>query len=153
MSAQSQSTEKHWNAGWANLKSWKPGQSGNPGGVKKGTVFVSEVYKRLLALPLDELEAFVPSNAAEVAALNQVRATMEAVPLVALPSLREITDRTEGKAPQRVEHTGNVTLTARSESLEQLVAEHARKHGLDAGIVKERLLAARPELRAWAEGE
>ena len=47
----------------------------------------------------------------------------------------------------------NVTLTARSESLEQLVAEHAKKHGLDPELVKERLLAARPELRAWAEGE
>lgn len=87
---------------------WQPGVSPNPGGVRKGTVFVSECYKRLMSLPLEQLEAFVPSNAAEVAALKQVRATMDAPSLVALPSLREITDRTEGRAKQVIEHANNL---------------------------------------------
>ena len=84
---------------------WKPGQSGNPGGMPRGTPKVSVAYAKLLALSAEELAKFEPSTVAEMAALKQVRATIDGTPsLKALPSLQEITDRTEGKAKQVIEH-------------------------------------------------
>jgi hypothetical protein len=86
-------------AGTRNLTPYKPGQSGNPGGVRRGTVFISEAYKRLLKLDEAELAAYRPKNAGEAMALRQVIAGIYG--LDALPHIKEITDRTEGKAIQR----------------------------------------------------
>jgi len=83
---------------------WEPGKSANPGGQRKGQVYVSECYKRLILLTPDEIETYAPVNVAEKIALTQVKnALADKEPLLALPSTKEITDRTEGKAPQRVE--------------------------------------------------
>lgn len=86
-------------AGTRNLIPYKPGQSGNPGGVRRGTVFISEAYKRLLKLDEAELAAYRPKNAGEAMARRQVIAGIYG--LDALPAIKEITDRTEGKAIQR----------------------------------------------------
>ena len=80
---------------------FKPGQSGNPGGLPKGTPKMSVAYMKLLALSPDELKSFKPKNVAEEIALKQVRAACKSSK--ALASVKEITDRTEGKVPQRVE--------------------------------------------------
>jgi hypothetical protein len=96
----------------ANLNKFVPGQSGNPGGVRKGTVFISECYKRLSSLPLAELEVYEPVNVAEAIALRQVKDALGKTKEVeALPAVKEITDRTEGKAPQRIEVSAEVTVT------------------------------------------
>jgi hypothetical protein len=85
---------------------FKPAVSGNPGGVRKGTVFVSECHKRLLLLSPDEFADYEPANVAEAIALKQIRNAMETEEaLIALPSVKEVTDRTEGKAPQTIKHT------------------------------------------------
>ena len=85
----------------AGLRPFQPGQSGNPGGMPRGTPKVSVAYARLLALTPAELEAFEPSNVAEQLALARIRAAEgEDKPY----NTAEITDRTEGKAPQRIEH-------------------------------------------------
>lgn len=103
---------------------FEPGTSGNPGGVRKGTVFVSECYKRIMAMSVDEIRAFQPQNGAEAAALKQALNTIDSPALEALPSLKEITDRTEGKAPQTITQTNtNVNVTI---SVADLLAEAAR---------------------------
>ena len=136
------------------LPPWQPGVSPNPGGVKKGTVFVSECYKRLMSLPLAELESFVPSNAAEVAALKQVRATMDAPDhLKALPSLIEITDRTEGKARQSVElNSTTVNINVQVNLFLDAARDLADKHGVPLELAQARMLAlAEPAQRVALE--
>lgn len=97
---------------------FKKGASGNAGGVAKGTVFISEIEKRLLVLPLAELEAFKPQNAAEDIALTRVK-NARSEKLQGLAETREILDRTEGKAPQRIDVSGSidVDLNIRVESV------------------------------------
>lgn len=89
---------------------WQPGQSGNPGGRPRGAASITVCYDRLMTLPIEELRAFVPSNGAEAAALKQALNSVDGKPLEALPSLKEITDRTEGKAPQKLEISGELAI-------------------------------------------
>lgn len=86
-------------AGTRNLIPYKPGQSGNPGGVGKGAVFITEAYKRLMKLDNAELVNYRPKNAAEIMALRLV--AQGAYGCDPLPAIKEIADRTEGKAIQR----------------------------------------------------
>jgi hypothetical protein len=86
-------------AGVANLIPYKAGQSGNPGGRPRGIPRLSNCYERLLQMSVEELQQFRPANAAEAMALRQVVAAIYGVD--GLPAVKEITDRTEGKAIQR----------------------------------------------------
>jgi Family of unknown function (DUF5681) len=83
----------------ANLNRFQPGQSGNPGGRPRGVPRLSNCYERLLKMSVEELQQFRPQNTAEAMALRQVSAAIYAWD--ALPHVKEITDRTEGKAIQR----------------------------------------------------
>jgi hypothetical protein len=89
----------------ANLKPFKPGVSGNPGGVRKGTVYLSEVYKRFLSMSLADLAKYQPQNVAEELAMVQIYTALgqSSNGEATLPSTKEITDRTEGKSRQRIE--------------------------------------------------
>lgn len=111
----------------ANLKPFVPGVSGNPGGVKKGTVFVSEAYKRIISLPPEDFATFEPSSVAEQIALGMVkRARGEYAFVEPLNYAREITDRTEGKAPMNV-NLSNVQ--ADDQARMEAVIDYVRKHG------------------------
>lgn len=129
--------------------SYQPGQSGNPGGVKRGQVFVSECYKRLLLLDSKALADYQPQNAAEAIALRQISTAIFGAE--ALPSAKEIVDRTEGKAPQKIE-VSTVNVENKAAAFMELVTLLADKHGLEPGIVRDRLLQERPELAEWIEG-
>jgi|SRR6185436_11359304 len=88
----------------AGLKPFQPGRSGNPGGIKKGTVFVSECYKRLGAMPTDELRNYRPKNAIEDGVKAALLRAIEAPDWQAAhAALKELTDRLEGKAVKVVE--------------------------------------------------
>ncbi len=92
----------------ANLKPFKPGESGNAGGVKKGTVFIAEAYKRLLALPVNEFSVYKPSSIAEQIAMEQIqRARGKRPDADPLPAAKEICDRTEGRALQHIAVSDN----------------------------------------------
>lgn len=91
------------NKGIANLRPpWKPGETGNPGGNYKRTPKVSNAYARLLAMSPDELESFKPTNGAEIIALEQFNNARKGKPSDQLGAAKEIVDRTEGRAPQRI---------------------------------------------------
>ena len=96
----------------ANLKPFKPGVSGNPGGVQKGVVYLSEAYKRLLKLSPDDILRYHARTTAEELALVQIKTAMAIgspdskltkLGRFTLPAAKEIADRTEGKAKQRID--------------------------------------------------
>lgn len=91
---------------------FKPGQSGNPAGRKKGTARLSDAYRRILAMKIQDIgkpkEAFqqvinqmVEEGAtfADFVALAQVRQAIKGRTAAA----SEIADRAEGKAKQKIE--------------------------------------------------
>lgn len=93
-------------AGKANLAPyhWKPGQSGNPSGMPKGTPSLTRAYAKILALSPDDLKRFKPENHAEVIALRQVKRAITSnldYGNTANAVAKEIADRLEGKALQR----------------------------------------------------
>ena len=82
---------------------WQPGTSGNPGGVKRGTVFPAEAYKRLGAMGLDELLAYAPRNVIETGVKNALlRAAQADDWQAAHAAMKEVADRIEGKAGRKI---------------------------------------------------
>jgi hypothetical protein len=122
------------------------GMSGNPGGVKKGTVFISEAYKRMLAMSPEELKKYKPKNVAEQIAIEQVRnAGGDGMEQLSLQAAKEITDRTEGKAPQTVNLSGDLQIEnseSRRDWAERKLSELMRSHKLSRAAAIKQLRAA-----------
>jgi hypothetical protein len=93
----------------ANLKKWKPGESGNPGGRKKKPI--TEIMEKLLA---DK------SNRAEIeeVVMDVIRSRRMASVLM----LKEVTERIEGKVTQELELSGNVSSLPDDELTAKLAA-------------------------------
>jgi hypothetical protein len=152
MSAESQEQipqEQGWRSDFATR--FKPGISPNPGGRPKNRPNTNVILDRLGAMTVEDLEAYQPENAAEAACKVQVLNAATGKALEALPSFREITDRTEGKAPQKVEMSGQVNhLVLQVQILEQTAQELAEKHGVSVELARERLMRVE-ELRQLVE--
>lgn len=73
----------------------------NPGGWDK-TQSISYQYNRLMRFSPEELIAFKPETVAEKIAMNRVKEAYQN-----LNDVKEITDRTEGKAPQTIDLMNN----------------------------------------------
>lgn len=71
----------------------------NPGGWDK-TQSISYQYNRIGRMSDDEIENFVPENQFQKIALARVKAARDEK--FGLPDAKEISDRTEGKAPQYI---------------------------------------------------
>jgi hypothetical protein len=87
---------------------FKRGVSGNPGGNFKKTPHVDSAYKRLGAMSLEDLRAYVPAHAIEYAVKNAILRACEASDWQAAhAALKELADRIDGKPVQTkvVEHT------------------------------------------------
>lgn len=108
----------------ANLKPFKPGQSGNPKGRPK-TITLSEAYRRELA-KVDEADP-QKRTYAELLAERMREKAMQGDGAALVAMLKEVGDRTEGKAKQ------TIVLTAdRREQLEtsiQRILEQAASEG------------------------
>lgn len=76
-------------------------QNRSPGGWDK-TQSISYQYNFLMRLPYDELKNFKPETVAQKIALQRVK---NAITNQGLYDTKEITDRTEGKAPQSMDVT------------------------------------------------
>lgn len=81
---------------------FKPGISPNPGGVRKGTVFISERMKFLQSLSPADFEAYEPQTVADEIAKTRVKAARSSK-MQGLAEAREVLDRTEGKAQQKMQ--------------------------------------------------
>ncbi len=124
-------------------KGFLRGQSGNPGGRPKGTVKLSTCYERSLARPFPgdpegrTYAQVIADKAVELAAAGDIAA------------IKEVTDRTEGRARQTVDAivVGEVTHhQSQREILESAAIQLAEKHGVSVDVAREQLLSLRPEL-------
>jgi len=115
---------------------FKQGQSGNPGGLPKGTPKVSLALMKLLSG--DPAEDFKPLTRAEQIAysLYQRASTGD------VAAIREISDRTEGKSPATVNLNRN---DAKGESYRRIVAKIAEKYGTPREQVIRDLIEKEPE--------
>jgi hypothetical protein len=92
-----------------NKNAFKPGQSGNPGGLPKGTPKVKVALMDLLALEPEKFRTFKPETVAEELAFKQVSRALgwNDTPVKdAINATEKIADRTEGRPTQRQEITG-----------------------------------------------
>ena len=123
---------------------FKPGVSGNPGGVRKGTVFVSERMKYLQSLPLEEFAAYEPQTVADEIAKTRVENARSAK-VRGLAETKELLDRTEGKAPVKVD-ISSTTLNINVQV--QLFIDGARdlasRYQVPVQLAAERMLALAP---------
>ena len=78
-------------------------QNRNPGGWKKEDS-ISYQYNSLLRMTPQELDLFIPITVAQNIALNRLKIAITAA---GLADVKEITDRTEGKAPQSLDVTSD----------------------------------------------
>src|SRR6185503_19309244 len=124
-------------------KGFIPGQSGNPGGRPKGSVKLSTCYERSLARPYpDDPEGrtyaqVIADKAVEIAAGGDIAA------------IREVTDRTEGRAKQTVDATVTSEVSqSQREALQSAAMDLAERHGVTSEYALERMLAVRPDLAA-----
>lgn len=91
---------------------FKPRQSGNPGGQRKGTVYVSEAYKRLGCMSLDALKLAQFTTAIETAVQQAILRAAEASDWQAAhAALKELADRVDGKAEQKKTVNESKTIT------------------------------------------
>lgn len=124
---------------------FQKGKSGNPGGLPKGTPKISNAYARLLALSPEEFKTFQPSNVAEELALEQIRRAQAGKPAETLRAIKEVTDRTEGKARQRSDFNNR-------NELEKLIIRVQERIRTSTGLevtrdeAIERITVYRPEL-------
>ncbi len=121
-------------------KGFMPGQSGNPGGRPKGSVKISAGYERSLARlvpgePAGRTYAqFIADKNVELAAQGNIAA------------IKEVTDRTEGKAPQTVEINRS---DFRRDRWARMVDELSEKFGKPREQVIEDLIEHEPSAAEW----
>jgi hypothetical protein len=104
---------------------FRPGQSGNPGGLPKGTPKVSIALMKLLAE--DASNEFAPKSKAE-------RGDVAAI--------RELSDRTEGKSPATLNVNRN---DAKGENYRRIVDKIVEKYGAPREQVIRDLIEKEPE--------
>jgi hypothetical protein len=98
----------------------------------------------------EELENFKPANGAEILAWEQFNNARSGKPSDTLNATKEVTDRTEGRAPQKI----NVDNTS---DLERLIIRLQERVRAETGIeltreeTIERIVAYRPELAGAIE--
>jgi hypothetical protein len=84
-------------------------QNRNPGGWAKEKSIPYQ-YHRFLAMPIEEFESFKPITVVELLAYNRIQEARRS-----LNDIKEITDRTEGKAKQEL--TMNIEQTKKDINL------------------------------------
>ena len=95
-----------------NLRLFRRGQSGNPGGLPKGKPKISAALLRFMAMPVEVFLAFEPRTVAEELAKRLMVIALSGKASAALRAIIEIADRTEGKPGRAIYlHHGNGEIT------------------------------------------
>lgn len=81
-------------------------QNRNPGGWKKEMVF-SYQYRRFMNMTVEELREYSKKDDKERTVVEDLAYARVIAARKSLPDVKEITDRTEGKAPQSIDMTSN----------------------------------------------
>jgi len=97
-----------------NLKPFKPGQSGNPGGMVKGTVNLSSLLQKLLA---EETDNKTRKTIAEALAAKMISQALKG----SFPQQNLIVNRIDGNVPLRIAGAdGDNLLAGTQESIEKI---------------------------------
>ena len=80
-----------------NLRPFKKGQSGNPGGLPKGQPKISAALARFLVMPCRIFDNYKPRSVAEQIAWNMIEMALSSNASHALRATRFVIDRVEGK--------------------------------------------------------
>ena len=115
---------------------FKPGHSGNPGGLPKGTPKVSIALMKLLAS--DANNEFRPKSRAEKIAW----ALYQKAEAGDVAAIREISDRTEGKSPATLTVNRN---DAKGQNYRRIVDKLVEKYGAPREQVIRDLIEKEPE--------
>jgi hypothetical protein len=100
-----------------NLRPFKKGRSGNPGGLPKGQPKISPALVRFLAMPPRIFQNYKPRSVAEEIAKNLIEIALCDNPSAALRATIVIFDRVEGKPAKSVyHHHGNGDITIEYEN-------------------------------------
>ena len=95
-----------------NLRPFKKGRSGNPGGLPKGTPKISTALVRFLAMPPRIFRNFKPRSVAEELAKKMIEFAMSDRAGVAIRACKDVCDRVEGKPGTATYlHHGNGEIT------------------------------------------
>ena len=98
----------------SNLRPFRRGQSGNPGGLPKGKPKISAALLRFMVMPVEVFLAFEPRTVAEGLAKTLMEIALSSNPSAALRAIKEIADRTEGKPGRAIylhHGDGEITIT------------------------------------------
>lgn len=125
-----------------NLKPFQKGESGNPGGLPRGTPKVSIALMKLLRMNPSEL--FTPASRAESLAL----ALYERASTGDVAAIRELVDRTDGKSPA----TLNVNAGEKAAQYRELAERLAAQYDKPLEQVVSDIIESRPETAAYFEG-
>lgn len=96
----------------------------NPGGWRKEVSF-SYQYKRFMAMSIAELEEYAKTPKEKRTVVEDLAYGRVLAAKKSLPDVKEMTDRTEGKAPQAI--------TITSDPLDQILTKFGIGEGEDAG--------------------
>lgn len=104
----------------------------NPGGWKPEVTF-SYQYKRFMNMPVKDFETWLDKSKDTMTVVEHLAYKRVLEAKNSLPDIKEITDRTEGKAAQNIQHTGKdgdpiETITSLTYMPKQLPDEYW-KHG------------------------
>jgi hypothetical protein len=80
-----------------NLRPFKRGQSGNPGGLPKGQPKIGLALARFLSMPCRILDNYKPRSVAEEIAKRLIELATDGRGMVAIRAIKEVADRAEGK--------------------------------------------------------
>jgi hypothetical protein len=130
---------------------FKPGQSGNPGGMPKGTPRVDAAYRRLLAMTPEELAVWEPRNGAEILAAEQFKRACNPSAKQTLNYAERITDRTDGPVVRKVQKEDITQLEAERQRFEAAIDALVEKRGCtraDAAVV---MAAVNPSYKKFIE--
>jgi hypothetical protein len=131
--------QKQGNVGYKNPPKhtqFKPGQSGNPGGLPKGTPKVSIALMKLLAG--DAGNEFAPRSRAEKIAWALYKKAEGGD----VAAIREISDRTEGKSPATLNLNRD---DAKGENYRRIVDKIVEKYGTPREQVIRDLIEKEPQ--------
>ena len=126
-----------------NLKPFQKGESGNPGGLPKGTPKVSIALMKLLAARPDD--DFKPATRAEQIAL----ALCQKASSGDVSAIRELSDRTEGKSPAKINlNKGD----GHMERYRQLALDMAAKYDKPLDEVVADIIEREPDTAQYFDG-
>jgi hypothetical protein len=130
---------------------FKPGQSGNPGGMRKGTPRVDATYKRLLERTPEELAVWEPRNGAEILTAEQFKRACNPNAKQTLTYAERITDRTDGPVIRKVQKEDLTQLQAERQRFEAAIDALVEKRGCTRSDASLALCYVQPSFRKFIE--